>query len=176
MEERIGKSKNIDFIRIVQNPSLNVIESCKTIMKRFDVDYSDQNEWIEFENKFSLKNFSGLEGRILREFVFILSVMNTQGGIASNYMNDIRRVPRYQILRMYYKYIALRQVSYSEDTFYIVSSWLYENSYISELELNRLLCYSMKYKVETPLLSDFNRTLIQEDIAIYVEEYWNESI
>lgn len=173
MEERIGKNKDIDFIRIIQNPSHNVIDSCKLIMKRFDVDCSDENEWIEFENKFSVQNFSGLNGNFLRELVFILSVMNTQGGVASNYMNEIKCVPRYQILRMYYKYIALRNISYYGDTFYIVSMWLYENFYISELELNRLLCYSLKNDQVVSVLSDFNRVLIQEDIANYVEEYWS---
>ena len=172
----IGKTKrnnSVLFSKILQNPSQQVSESCKLKMKGFDVDILNEIQWIEFENKFSVDNFSGLEGLVLKEFVNILSVMNTQGGLASHYMNEIKIVPRSEIMRMYYKYVPLRDLSYSSNTFSLVSNWLFHNEYISELEMNRLLSYSLERVQEISPMSDFNRILIQEEIANYVEEYWS---
>ena len=172
----IGNTKrnnSVLFSKILQNPSQHVTDSCKLKMKGFNIDKSNEIQWIEFEDKFSVANFSGLEGLALKEFVNILSVMNTQGGLASNYMNEIKMVPRSEVMRAYYKYVPLRDLSYSSNTFDLVSNWLFQNEYISELEINRLLSYSLERVQEISPMSDFNRVLIQEEIASYVEEYWS---
>lgn len=176
MEELSVNNKKVDFIRILQNPSKNTVENCKNVLKELDVDCFNESQWIKFENKFSVENFSGLEGAVLEQIILILSVFNTQGGVASEYMHKINLIPRSEMLRIYYKYIPLRQLSYITNTFYFVSTWLYENDYISELELNRALCYSVDGEMQSSVLGGVNRIIIQEEIKKYVKESWSQLI
>lgn len=174
MEELIENNKN--FIRILQNPSKHVDESCKNNLAEHGVDFLNERQWIQFENKFNLDNFSGFEGPILQEMVMLLSIVNSQGGIASEYMEKIKLMSRNEVLRIYFKYLPFRQTTYLKNTYYIVSSWLYENSYMSELEFNRILSYKLDNKVETPSLAEFNRIIIQEEIFKYVKESRGQDI
>lgn len=176
MVELSGNNEKINFIRILQNPSKQVSGNCKDVLDEYDVDYLNELQWIKFENKFSVEFFSGLEGSVLEQVIYILSVLNSQGGIASEYMNKIELMPRNEVLRLYYKYMPIRQISYVTDVFYIVSSWLYENNYISELELNRTLNYRLRNEMKISILGDFNRIIIQEEIKKYVKESWNQLI
>lgn len=174
MEELSGNNEKLNFIRILQNPSKQVSGNCKDILDDFGVDYLNELQWIKFENKFSVECFSGLEGSVLEQVILILSVFNTQGGIASEYMNRIELMPRNEVLRLYYKYMPIREVSYVADVFSIVSSWLYDNNYISELELNRMLHYKLNNELNLSDLGDFNRIIIQEEMKKYVKESWKQ--
>lgn len=174
MENSIEENENVIFINVIQNPSKHISNNSMLLLRQQNIKFESEEDWIKYENKFSVENFSGLKGLELNELVIFLSVINCQGGVASDFASALKLTDRKDILRIYYKYIPYRKISYISNVFNIVSSWLYDNKYISELELNRLLSYLSTSRVKTPLLDDFNHTLIKEDIFNYVKACWKE--
>ncbi len=162
---------NLKFIDFLQNPINHVVGDFRAGLSGFNIDPHDQIRWIEFEDRFSIENISGYDGKTLHQIALILSVVNMQGGVASNYVSQINLMPKEQVLSLYYKYLAERKISYTKNIFELSCRWLKENKYICELELNRLLVYKVKSTHEFPILEAFNHKIIQEDILSYVQKY-----
>ncbi|MGL4735124.1 MAG: hypothetical protein ACRCWB_08590 [Enterovibrio sp.] len=160
--------KNLNLINVLQNPSQHYIGDRLHLISNCGVNADNEEQWIAFENKFSVDNFSGFTGKQLFEIVSVMTVVNMQAGIASSYAENLLILSKERLIQIYFKYFPERKVVYGKETRAIVCYWLHENNYISELELNRLLYYKQAKEYKNKPLDDFNHTLLKEDIAQYV--------
>lgn len=168
------KAYNLDLIQIIQNPSSHLVVKYQPRLLEIKVDYKNIQRWIAFENQFSVENISGLTGRNLHQLVCLLCVMNLQAGVATRFMDKVGDIPRNKLLSLYYKYESIRKKILNKNVFEIMATWLYENSFISELELVRLLGYKQRAK-DIPSVDDINHKLMEKEIPKYVEAYWSKT-
>ena len=168
------EKENLNLINMLQNPSLHYVGDQTILLSTHNVDAKNEVKWIAFEDKFSIENFSGLAGKGLHEIVIAMTIINMQAGITSGYLDKLIKIPKDKMTRLYYKFQKERKKSYSKNIFNIVCYWLKEKSYISELELNRLLNYNVEHLKESLPLDDFNHELFQSELRPYAQEYWND--
>ncbi len=168
------KAYNLELIQIIQNPSDNLVVKYQPRLLEIKVDYKNIQRWIAFENQFSVENISGLTGKHLHQLVCLLCVMNLQAGIATRFMDKVGDVPRKKLLSLYYKYEPMRKKILNKNIFEIMATWLYQNTFISELELVRLLGYKQRAK-DIPPVDDINQKLMEKEMPKYVKAYWSKT-
>ncbi len=168
------RAYNLDLIHIIQNPSNHLVVKYQPRLLEIKVDYKNIQRWIAFENQFSVENISGLTGKNLHRLVCLLCVMNLQAGVATRFMDKVGDIPRNKLLSLYYKYESIRKKILNKNVFEIMATWLYQNSFISELELVRLLGYKERTK-DIPQVDNINQKLMEKEIPKYVEAYWSKT-
>ncbi len=173
MQRLNTKACNRDLIRIIQNPENNLVAKYKPRLSEMKVDYRNIQHWIEFENQYSVNNISGLTGKNLHQMVSLLCILNLQAGVATRFMDKIEEIPRNKILSLYYRYESIREKLLNKSVFEVMSSWLYENSFIAELELARLRGYKQAIK-NIQSVDSINHKVMEKEIPKYVEAYWSK--
>lgn len=171
MEENESQKRLIDFL---QNPSKHFLGDLDKLYQSHRIGVETEDKWISFEDKYSIENYSGLTGKGVYELALALSVINMQAGVNSRYIDRLEKIPKDKLIRIYYRHLKERQNSYSKNVFSIVCHWMKNNSYISELELNRLLRYETVENFEEPL-DDINHEILKNELMSYAENYWIET-
>lgn len=174
MQRLNSKINRLNVIQILQNPVDHIVVKYQSNLSADKVDFRNMDSWIAYENQFSIEYLSGLTGKDLYQLVCLLCILNLQAGVATRFMDKVKNIPRNKILSFYYKYEPIRKTIQNKNVYEVMSIWLYENKYISQLELMRLLGYKQTVQ-DTPTVDSMNHQLMEKEIPKYVEAYWSKT-